>query len=261
MPPRRLFSLSLWLLAAAASVLAAELTEETWTVDGVSRTALVHWPAATEAAAPIVFAFHGHGGTARQASRSFPVHEHWPEAIVVYPQGLPTPGQLTDKEGKRSGWQGAAGRQGDRDLKFFDAMLADLLTKHHGDAQRVHALGHSNGGGFTYLLWAERGEALAAVAPSSAVLGRGAARLQPKPVLHLGSPADELVKFAWQERMIAHVLELNGCPSLDVQARGLREYPSGKGAPVAVYLHDGGHRFPTTATKEIVAFLRRHARP
>ena len=32
---------------------------------------------------PVVFAFHGHGGTMRQASRSFPIHELWPQAIVM----------------------------------------------------------------------------------------------------------------------------------------------------------------------------------
>ena len=241
---------------------AADLVEHAWTVDGVRRTALVHRPAAAAAGgAPVVFAFHGHGGTARQAAASFPIHRHWPEAIVLYPQGLPTPGQLTDKEGRRSGWQADAGAQGDRDLRFFDALLADAVTAFGGDARRVVALGHSNGGGFAYLLWAERGDKLAALAPSSAVLARGVARLQPKPVLHVGSPADRLVKFEWQARMIDRVLALNGCPPRDPAASGLREYPSSRGAPVAVYLHDGGHRFPTDATGAIAEFLRRHSLP
>ena len=72
-----------------------------------------------KASVPLVFCFHGHGGNATQASRSFGMHEAWPEAVVIYPQGLPTPGQLTDPEGKRNGWQGAPGLQEDRDLKFF----------------------------------------------------------------------------------------------------------------------------------------------
>ncbi len=53
-------------------------------------------------------------------------HKHWPEAIVVYMQGLNTPGALTDPDGKRPGWQKTFGDQGDRDLKFFDAVLATL---------------------------------------------------------------------------------------------------------------------------------------
>jgi SAM-dependent methyltransferase len=55
--------------------------------------------------APLFFAFHGHGGNMRQADRSFSYQAQWPEAVIVYPQGLPTPGQLTDPEGKRNGWR------------------------------------------------------------------------------------------------------------------------------------------------------------
>ena len=45
---------------------------------------------------------------------------------MVYPQGLNTPGKLTDPEGKKPGWQHGPGAEGDRDLKFFDAMLAEV---------------------------------------------------------------------------------------------------------------------------------------
>ncbi|MCB1064357.1 MAG: hypothetical protein KDN20_15745, partial [Verrucomicrobiae bacterium] len=94
-------------------------------VEGVAREFLVHTPAsAKEKATPLVFAFHGHGGSMRNASRMFAMHQHWPEAISVYMQGLNTPGRLTDPEGKKPGWQGRPGDQGDRDLKFFDAVLA-----------------------------------------------------------------------------------------------------------------------------------------
>ena len=60
------------------------------------------------------------------AARSFRYHELWPEAIVVYMQGLKTPGQLTDPKGLRAGWQKEKGDQDDRDLKFFDAVLQSL---------------------------------------------------------------------------------------------------------------------------------------
>ena len=69
---------------------------------------------------------------------------------------MPTPGRLTDPEGKRSGWQAAVGDHGDRDLRFVDAMLATLRAELPVDGRRVHATGHSNGGGFTYLLYAVR---------------------------------------------------------------------------------------------------------
>src|SRR5262245_26421439 len=102
-------------------------TPASWDVDGVRREALIYAPAKkTEGKVPLVFDFHGHGGTARHAARTHHFHETWPEAVVVYMQGLNTPGKLTDPEGKRTGWQHGPGDQQDRDLKFFDAVLASL---------------------------------------------------------------------------------------------------------------------------------------
>ena len=139
------------------------------------------------------------------------MNREWPEAISVYMQGLDTPGQLTDPAGTRAGWQAAVGDQGDRDLKFFDAMLAELKKDYQVDTKRIYCTGHSNGGGFTYLLWATRGDTFAAVAPSSAVGLRELKDLKPKPVLHVAGRKDELVKFEWQERMIDALRKVNGC--------------------------------------------------
>lgn len=257
----RWFLLPFSWLALAILGFAADLQLIQLEVAGAKRQALVAVPESVGPdGAPLVFVFHGHGGTMRHAARSMPIHEHWPEATVVFPQGLPTPGQLTDKEGKRSGWQARAGAQEDRDLKFFDALREELRRRHRVNDARLHVTGHSNGGAFTYLLWAERGDVIASVAPSAALLGRGAGRLSPKPVLHIASPQDELVKFAWQERMLARVLELNGCPPLEKDL-GYRDYVSSTGHAVAVLLHDGGHRYPTDqAPARIVEFFQANPR-
>lgn len=233
-------------------------------VDQTARQALV-FPAPvadkkSEIKIPLVFCFHGHGGTARQASNSFELHDAWPEALVVYPQGLPTPGQLTDPEGKRNGWQAQPGILEDRDLKFFDALLAELKRLYPIDAQQVFVMGHSNGGGFTYLLWATRGKEITAVAPCAAVGPKVVQQLTPKPCLHLAGKNDPLVRYAWQEQMMAAVKELNLC-----EAEGkpwapdcLRYEPKGKtkGAPMIQYIHEQGHRYPDQATTLIVKFFR-----
>ncbi len=251
------------LLAALGSSRAAEPPRE-WVVEGVARQAVVFSPTAGGGPAPLVFVFHGHGGTAAHAARTYALQTHWPEAVVVYPQGLNTPGKLTDPEGKKSGWQAAAGDQEDRDLKFFDAMLKSLTGEAKADPKRVYATGHSNGGGFTYLLWARRGAAFAAVAPSSAVPPASeAGNLKPKPALHVAGRADPLVKWAWQDRAMDAVRKLNGCDAEGkpwAKAGDLvgTEYPSGTGTPFVSLVHPGGHTFPTEAPKLIAKFLQAH---
>src|SRR4051812_20174202 len=63
-------------------------------VGDLTRDLLVYAPkSAKEKATPIVFVFHGHGGNAQNAARSFAMNQHWPEAISVCMQGLNTPGR------------------------------------------------------------------------------------------------------------------------------------------------------------------------
>ena len=153
-PILRLLLLCLAALLPGSPARAAEaLMHRQWTVDGVARQALVYLPPpAGTNPAPVIFAFHGHGGSMQNAARTFRLQTRWPEALVVYMQGLNTPGRLTDPEGKRPGWQSAEGDQGDRDLKFFDTVLDSLRKDYRVDDKRIYATGHSNGGGFTYLL-------------------------------------------------------------------------------------------------------------
>jgi polyhydroxybutyrate depolymerase len=233
-----------------------------WTVEGVKREALVYVPTtATTEPTPLIFAFHGHGGTMNHAARTFAYHKLWPEALVVTMQGLPTVGAITDPEGKRPGWQRYRGDQGDRDLKFFDAVLASMKADYKVDSRRIYATGHSNGGSFTYLLWAERDETIAAVAPSAAVPGRSMKNLKPKPALHVAGEADELVKFPWQQRTMQAVRKLNGC---DSEGREWAKegslvatiYHSKTGTPFVTAISPGGHVVPKEAPKLIVKFFQ-----
>lgn len=243
------------------------LVERQWKVDGVERVALVHVPATTPnnppTKMPLLFAFHGHGGTMRYAANKFGYHRIWPEAIVIYMQGLPTPGVLTDPQGKRNGWQQAAGGQNGRDLKFFDAVLASLKKEYPVDEKRIYATGHSNGGSFTYLLWAERGETFAAVAPAAAVGGINLLRLKPKPALHVAGETDELVRFPAQQRTMSAVRRLNGCaeegkPWASAGTLVGTWYSSKSGTPFVSVIYPGTHKFPDEAPGLIVKFFKEH---
>jgi polyhydroxybutyrate depolymerase len=239
---------------------ADDLVQRDWLVDGVKRSALVHVPRGG-GPAPVVFVFHGHGGSMRQAANSMPVHRLWPEALVVYPQGLPTKGQLTDPSGRENGWQARPGLEGDRDLKFFDVMLHDLRAEGRVDEHRIYSMGHSNGGGFTYLLWATRRDVFAAFGPSSSMAGKCYPPLKPAPVVHVAGRNDRLVKFSWQEYQIDQLLRINQCGQGRKVAEDVTLYESKIGMPVETYLHPGGHRLPSEAAGIIVDFFKAHAKP
>ena len=253
---------SLLILLSLTARAVDDLVPLSFTVDGVERTALVYVPAAAKTSpAPLVFVFHGHGGTARQVANSFAMDKYWPEAISVYMQGLPTPGQLIDPEGKLSGWQKSEGDQGDRDLKFFDAVLARIEHDYQEDGKRIYATGPSNGGGFTYLLWLARGDVFAAVAPSSAV-AKYVRQLKPKPVMHLAGQNDPLVKFSWQKLMMENLRQIDGCdPVGKPWDNQCTIYPSASGTPVVTFIHPGGHEFDRTAPPLIVKFFKSQAKP
>jgi polyhydroxybutyrate depolymerase len=231
------------------------------TVDGVAREALVAAPSkSTDAPPPLVFGFHGHGGSMRNAARSFRLHELWPEAVVIYPQGLPTPGRLTDPEGKKAGWQHGPGEQGDRDLKFFDAMVEEAKARFKIDPRRIYATGHSNGGQFSYLLGGARRDVMAAIAPSAAA---GARFLkEPIPLLHAAGEKDPLVTFAMQKRSLDAAKSLNACEEKGTDwAPGCLLYPSPKDAPLIAFIHPGDHKYPAEFPEFVVRFFKEQARP
>ena len=257
--------LSLWLAAficAASTVFAAEPAPTKWTVDGVEREALIYFSStSSKSKPPVIFAFHGHGGNMHFAARGMAFQNYWPDAIVVYPQGLPTPGIVMDFEGKKPGWQREPGQEHDRDLKFIDSILATLREKYSIDESRIYATGFSNGGLFTYLLLSQRPNVFAAFAPSGAVLLPQVPLDQARPVFHYGGQSDRLARFDKQEATIEKLRQFNGCaPQGESCGSNCIVYRSSKGAPVETFVHSGGHFYPPTVPSLIVKFFQEHPR-
>ena len=237
--------------------------ERTWDVGGVKRTAIVRAPLAKgEGRPPVVFGWHGHYGTAARVAGSWDILKLWPEAVFVFPQGLPTP-TVNDPSGKGNGWQTRAGAQEDRDLKFFDAMLADVLKDHDADKDRVYSLGHSNGAVFCYLLWSARADKIQAIAPVAGVITSRLKDNAPMPVLHVAGRKDAIVKFAGQQASIVAARKANGCVEETkpwAQAGELKgEIWTSEKAPVVAVIHDGAHEFPKGASELIVRFFKERA--
>lgn len=220
-------------------------------IDGVERRAVIYSPSIKSDRPPIVFAFHGHGGNARSANRTFGFEKAWPEAVVVYPEGLPTK-TVNDPEGSRNGWDGAR-VESNKDLKFFDAMFEQLKKEQHFDEGRVFVMGHSNGGAFTYLLWQLRSKRITAVGPCAAA---GAVRVNtPRPAFILKGETDPIVNPRLQQISIDAVLSLN---KVDKEPKKLDKFVSAyAGAnPVVTYIHPGGHQFIADAIPWMVKFFK-----
>jgi polyhydroxybutyrate depolymerase len=232
-------------------------------VDGTQRETLIFAPSANNASAPapVVFAFHGHGGNMHNAARKFDFQSLWPEAIVVYMQGLPTPSKI-DPDGKQPGWQHYSGQLGDRDLKFFDAVLASLRKNYKVDDRRIYATGFSNGGAFTYCLWANRPNTFAALAPMAGLPWPTEPPAVPKPAFIVAGENDKLVPIEDQQTTIRRICELDQATTSKPQPQsdGTTLYESSINAPVVTLIHPGGHMIPPVAPQLVVDFFRSHGR-
>jgi polyhydroxybutyrate depolymerase len=247
---------------AKAALAAIEPAPTKWKVDGLEREALVVLPSTSpKTKLPVIFAFHGHGGNMHFSFRGMNFQDFWPDAIVVYPQGVPTPGIVLDLEGKKPGWQREPGQFGDRDLKFVDAILATLRQKNSIDENRIYATGFSNGGLFTYLLLSQRPNVFAAFAPGGAALLRSVPLTVPRPLLHYGGQTDQLAKFPRQQQTIEQVRKFNDCAEQgEPCGPNCTLYRSSKSAPVETFIHPFGHIYPPQVTPVIVKFFQEHPR-
>ena len=160
------------------------------------------------------------------------------------------------------GWIYGTTRDGQRDLKFFDAVLATMRTKFPVDSRRIYATGFSNGGMFTYVMWGTRANIFAAFA---AVAGRIVPEVhlsEPKPILQIGGQEDTTVPFQEQLRAMKIARELNGTgESGSSCGRNCTIRSSSKGAPVVNYIHGGGHIYPAGTSEMIVKFFEAHELP
>jgi polyhydroxybutyrate depolymerase len=243
-------------------------TTMTWTVGPDQREALVFAPPPNiqGGAHPLVFFFHGHGGTMQGAAQLAHIQTLWPDAIVVYPQGLPTPVLSTNAPPPlHSGWQVEANQPapvGNRDLKFFDAMVATLRQTYPVDEKRIYSAGFSNGAIFTYLLWAERGNVLAAVGICAGRLWPTEQLTQPRAAFIIGGQNDQTVPFVLQQQSIQAVRQVDSATGPGQPCgSSCTFYPSVTQTPVVTHIHAGGHIYPVWASSEFVQFFKNHQHP
>ena len=137
-------------LGCGATGAATGVATQTITVDNVARTYIRVVPASYDPgrAYPLIFAWHGRGGTAMSARQYFGIEAvASANAIVVYPQGLSVSNEPAD-----TGWVLTANG---RDIALFDA-IQDAVTASYCIG-RTHSMGHSFGGYMSNSLACYRG--------------------------------------------------------------------------------------------------------
>jgi len=223
----------------------------------------------------IVFFFHGAGGRAEQAVRTY----GWAEKaeaenfFAVFPQGLPvrpdSPGSfLLNPDIWRDQREGMPTRGVD-DVHFFEELLNHLQAALPIDPHRIYVTGFSNGAGMTFTLGAHFSDRIAAIAPVSAQSWvKIDAVARPVPVYYLTGTADPLIPYnggsvtlPWgNTRMMPAVQEsvdtwarLDGCPAEPqvVSAEGgvrVLRYGPGRAESEVLFTTIGGngHHWPDT---------------
>jgi polyhydroxybutyrate depolymerase len=246
--PMKIWGLVLFLLISVGSATAQE--KMTWTVDGVERFALVYPPTKNVGSkAPVVFGFHGGGDNAQHFSIT-EFQTGWPEALVVYVQALErTPGQ------GNTSYQNADPSPANSDLKLFDTILADLKKKFRVDDARIFAVGFSNGGRFSYLLWATRPKIFAGFAIVSSTIAPNVELKVPKPLMAISGSQEPGHKT--QMDSVEVVKKLNQATRPGEPCGGMcLLYRSNLAIPVLTIIHPNGHQYPGFATDIIVRFFK-----
>ena len=222
-------------------------------VGGLSRVFIVRKSSSVDARtpAPVVFVFHPFG-TSAQYMESRVSTRLWPGAIMVYPEGASRPGA-----GYQPSWQGRAGELGDRDLVFFDALIAWLNEHYCIDERRLFAFGYSNGASFAGLLACERADRIAGVAIASGRLPCAPARATPAAITH--GLNDSTAPYAEGVRVATVWSKQNGCKAPPkfgtpgcVEASGCQA-----SAPVLMCTSPGGHEYSSAFTRPALEMFQR----
>lgn len=234
---------------------------KTYTVKGVERKAILYEPQTKTANTPVIFFFHGHGGNAKHAARNYKFYYEYKESLVIYMEGIPGRTSRVDAEGKMNGWQHFPDDLGNRDVIFFDTVLASIKRNYSIDTNRVYIAGHSNGARFVNVLWVERPETIAAICSVAAQGGMMIRNAKPISIWVSMGKKDPIVPYKNQKLSIPIIKKNLGIESSGVKTNGeITNYTGIKGTELVVQERDAGHDFPTTSIPEIVAFFKRQVK-
>ena len=237
-------------------------TEKTFTIEGIERKAIFYEPKIKSEKTPVVFIFHGHGGTAKWASNKLNFYDEFPEALIIYMQGIPgVTNSLVDKEGKYNGWQMNPDELQNRDVKFFDEVFSQISKNYNLDLDRIHAVGHSNGSRFVNVLWKMRPEKFAAFVTVAGPGGNWLITTPQKSVWISFGKNDEIVPYKIQKFSSKQYLKFLNADENNAKTEGeITYYKNPKNLEIVIEDRNAGHEFPQNSIPKMVNFLKRNRR-
>jgi polyhydroxybutyrate depolymerase len=204
---------------------------------------------------PLVFAYHGLGGSSELARLYFQIESAAAgQAIFVYPQGL----ELA-RMGGQTGWDLAPSGN---DVALFDAILDEVTEGLCIDSARVFATGHSFGGYMSNALGCFRASVLRAIGPVAGGPPFGACEGDTVAAWLAHGTGDQVVPFSQGEEARDSLLDRNGCEATTaaVDPAPCMAYDGcAEGMPVVWCAHEEpdlqGHAWPRFAAPAIWAFF------
>lgn len=243
------------------NILAYSQITKNYNVSGISRKTVMYEPAEKSGKIPVIFVFHGHGGTANYASKKMDIQNYYKDALVIFMQGLP--GRKVsgiDPNGTLNGWQIFTDDLESRDIKFFDEVFDDIHKNYNIDDSRIYLIGHSNGARFVNVLWKTRGEKITAICSASAQGGMMISGSEPVSVWMYMGKNDKTVPFENQQLSVPIVKKNLGITS-DGKTINDKTYFTGKNnTELVLQQSDSGHEFPKSSLPEIAEFFKRHSK-
>lgn len=214
-------------------------------VDGVSRSFVLRMPAGVGTPAPVVFVYHPFGMNAQYMQSRVPIPRAWPEALVLYPEGSGVP----------ASWQNRPLERGDRDLHFFDAMLAWLHQHACIDDARVFVMGYSNGAALAYMIGCSRATVIAGLAIVSGRLG--CMPSAPKPIVIRHGTRDDTIAYTQAIAASEAFSRANRCKAAPKPGvPGCVEATDCASGRVVLCTDEGGHEYNPSFTAEAATFFR-----
>ena len=237
-------------------------TEKTFTIEGIERKAIFYEPKIKSGKTPVVFIFHGHGGTAKWASNKLNFYDEFPEALIIYMQGIPgVTNSLVDKEGKYNGWQMNPDELQNRDVKFFDEVFSQISKNYNLDLDRIYAVGHSNGSRFVNVLWKMRPEKFAAFVTVAGPGGNWLKSAPQKSVWISFGKNDKIVPYKIQKFSSKQYLKFFEANESTAQTNGeITSYQTSENKEIIIEDRNAGHEFPQNSIPKMVEFLKRNHR-